>query len=674
MMIVRHAFAFEAEHLATVGAFRDGHIDGATWQVYLCFATQQGHVEVYRGIGINILPFQFKAAVCRHLDGNEQVSRLATTAAFLALAFEADHLAVLQAGFQFDAQAGTIYFHLAAATFVGILQAYFHGGIQVIALLRAPCLLPAATSAASKTLSKQGFKEVRELAAFFLATPEVVIVRMASAIGIATKIAPVKILRAPATLLVVLPVGPKLVVFLAFFGIAEHFVSLIGFLELFLRGLVTRVFIGVILFSHFAVGFLYFVVGSGLLNAQDFIVVFYVHKVVLNGPFYREIGPAKHYNSYAGEGAPAKMSGLPSYPFRLNAGSAFSSHKSCIFTVKLSTSTKIVCPCQFVLYFSLTINKMNPLTPDLIETVKDFTGFFTELSNSLQQPIPDHHLSSTELTVLQAISQQDNCRSSTLIQQLRIDPGYLSRMLKSFETEQLVSRRKVPNDARTQYIQLTGKGKKLLVVAAAHLDLQVANLLKPVPEAHHGHLVSAMHTIQDVFRQKGGNMEPDVQHDIVFRHSLEPGDLGYLIYLHGSVLGPELGYNQSYEPHVIKEFNDFLQTYNPVKDRIWLATYKGQIIGAAAILAQSRHLAQLRWFFVHPEHRGKGVDMHIMQDVLAFCKDKLYQKINVFTTNEQPAMTELLENVGFKKSGEKYTQLFGKYVYEQRFDKDHYWS
>lgn len=311
---------------------------------------------------------------------------------------------------------------------------------------------------------------------------------------------------------------------------------------------------------------------------------------------------------------------------------------------------------------------MNPLTPDLIETVKQFDGFYAQLSNTLQQPIPDHHLSSTELQVLQAIAGQENCRSSTLIQQLRIDPGYLSRMLKSFESEQLVSRRKVPNDARTQYIQLTSKGKKLITLAVDHFNTQVSNLLKPVPEGQHDHLVRAMKTIQDVFT---ANTDA-AQQDIVFRHILEPGDLGYLIYLHGSIQATELGYNASYEPHVIKEFSEFLQTYNPVKDRIWLATYKGQIVAATAILAQSRHLAQLRWFFVHPEYRGLGLGKRMLQDALDFCKDKIYQKINVFTTNEQTTMIDMLQKAGFRKSGEKYLQLFGKYVYEQRYDKDMY--
>ncbi len=314
---------------------------------------------------------------------------------------------------------------------------------------------------------------------------------------------------------------------------------------------------------------------------------------------------------------------------------------------------------------------MNPLTPDLIETVKQFNGFYTGLSNSLQQSIPDHHLSSTELEVLQAIHQQENCRSSTLIQQLHIDPGYLSRMLKSFENDQLVFRRKVPNDARTQYIQLTAKGKKLIGLAAEHLNTQVSNLLKPVPEAQHDHLIRAMRTIQDVFSAGAGT---SAHQDIVFRHTLEPGDLGYLIYLHGSIQATELGYNHTYEPHVIKEFHEFLQTYNPVKDRIWLATYKGQIVAATAILAQSRHLAQLRWLFVHPEYRGLGLGKRMLQDALDFCKDKLYQKINIFITNEQTALINMLEKAGFRKSGEKYLQLFGKYVYEQRYDKDHYWS
>jgi hypothetical protein len=59
--------------------------------------------------------------------------------------------------------------------------------------------------------------------------------------------------------------------------------------------------------------------------------------------------------------------------------------------------------------------------------------------------------------------------------------------------------------------------------------------------------------------------------DIVFRHHLQSGDVGILIYMHGELYAKENGYNHEFEAYVCKTFYEFLQHYDTSKDRIfWL--------------------------------------------------------------------------------------------------------
>ncbi|HEY0271878.1 MAG TPA: hypothetical protein VGC22_01780 [Chitinophaga sp.] len=61
----------------------------------------------------------------------------------------------------------------------------------------------------------------------------------------------------------------------------------------------------------------------------------------LMGAGHTENGPQHIRNPYAGTAMPAKMSDIGAYPFRLNAGGAFVSHKMSIFPEKLSLSIKM---------------------------------------------------------------------------------------------------------------------------------------------------------------------------------------------------------------------------------------------------------------------------------------------------------------------------------------------
>ena len=90
------------------------------------------------------------------------------------------------------------------------------------------------------------------------------------------------------------------------------------------------------------------------------------------------------------------------------------------------------------------------------------------------------------------------------------------------------------------------------------------------------------------------------------RHHTRPGDIGYLIYLHGVVYSKEYGYDRTFEAYVADGLAKFIRSFNPDKDRIWLAERNDQIVGSIAIVRHSEVEAQLRWFFVHPKYRDSA--------------------------------------------------------------------
>lgn len=151
-------------------------------------------------------------------------------------------------------------------------------------------------------------------------------------------------------------------------------------------------------------------------------------------------------------------------------------------------------------------------------------------------------------------------------------------------------------------------------------------------------------------------------------HHIKPGDIGYLAYLHGILYAKECGYDQTFEAYVAGGLAEFVQSYNPDEDRIWLAEASGRIIGSIAIVGVSKVIARLRWFLVHPDYRRLGVGKRLLTDALQFCRERKYATVVLWTTSELKEASYLYMRFGFVKTEEKTHEIWGKRVTEEKYE------
>jgi GNAT superfamily N-acetyltransferase len=154
------------------------------------------------------------------------------------------------------------------------------------------------------------------------------------------------------------------------------------------------------------------------------------------------------------------------------------------------------------------------------------------------------------------------------------------------------------------------------------------------------------------------------------RHQTRPGDIGYLIHLHGITYAEEYGYDQTFEAYVADGLAEFIQSFSPDRDRIWLAETNNQIIGSIAIVGHSKVEAQLRWFFVHPHYRGIGMGRKLLNDALHFCKERKYGTVFLWTTSELSTAQHLYTGAGFERTQKKTHRIWGKTITEERYALD----
>jgi len=155
--------------------------------------------------------------------------------------------------------------------------------------------------------------------------------------------------------------------------------------------------------------------------------------------------------------------------------------------------------------------------------------------------------------------------------------------------------------------------------------------------------------------------------DISIRTELRPGDLGYVIYLHGRLYGREYGYGIQFEGYVAKGLCEFYENYDPKRSRVWVCEHNDQMIGFLLLMDRGR-AAQLRYFLIKPEYRGIGLGSKLLDLYMDFLRECGYKTSYLWTTHELSAAAFLYKRLGFQLTEEKESTAFGKPLIEQRYD------
>lgn len=307
---------------------------------------------------------------------------------------------------------------------------------------------------------------------------------------------------------------------------------------------------------------------------------------------------------------------------------------------------------------------MNSIDKPLIESIRRFNRFYTNILGLLDRHMLDSDFSLAEVRVLYEIGHMKNCTAKDLIEVLRIDPGYLSRIIKRFKKENLLDRVQSPEDGRLYYLNLTDIGVDTLAQLDFLSDGQIQQMISSVTESDRVGVAESMKTIENALSGKAALSGEAVN----IRSDLRPGDVGDLIRLHGWIYAQECGYNFAFEGYVCKTFDQLFQHYSPEKDRFWFAEVNNEMMGAIAVVEHSANLVQLRWFILHPSIRRLGLGKSLLNEALNYCKEKGYQKVFLETTKDQETAIKMYTKVGFRKVTEHEIQMWGKELVEQTYE------
>lgn len=301
-----------------------------------------------------------------------------------------------------------------------------------------------------------------------------------------------------------------------------------------------------------------------------------------------------------------------------------------------------------------------------IKQIRYFNRFYTAHLGILNHHILESDYSLSEVRVLYEIGERDRVTAQQLSEELQLDKGYLSRVIKILTKQGILTKGPSLTDGRALQLSLTDLGRSLLEWLQLKSDEQIQHILTRLSTAERTMLVNAMKTVEDLLSV--GYTNQLLSRQVVYREGLKPGDIGYLIYLHGVLYAQDEGYSQEFEGYVVKTFYDFLAHYDPRRDKIWLALYHGQIIGCIAIQSRPQNEAQLRWFLVHPVFRGTGIGGSLLKMALAYSQEQAFKQVYLLTTDVQQKAVSMYKKAGFKLSTSIEVNQWGKVLREERYD------
>ncbi len=299
-----------------------------------------------------------------------------------------------------------------------------------------------------------------------------------------------------------------------------------------------------------------------------------------------------------------------------------------------------------------------------VEAVRRFSRFYTRQIGVLNEGLVGSEFSLTEARILYELAHRDAATASDLVKNLGLDPGYLSRILKSFEERGLIRRQPSLSDARQQMMNLTETGEQRFAELNARSRQDMARMLSDLTPRQQKRLIAAMSEIETLL-----SSEPEGGVPYILRPH-QPGDIGWVIQRHGELYAREYGWDETFEALVAEIAAKFIKEFDPKKERVWIAEKDGENVGCVFLVRHSDEVAQLRLLLVDPKARGLGIGKRLVEECIRFARLKGYKKITLWTNDILTTARHIYEQTGFTLVGEERHHSFGHHLVGQTWELD----
>ena len=303
---------------------------------------------------------------------------------------------------------------------------------------------------------------------------------------------------------------------------------------------------------------------------------------------------------------------------------------------------------------------------DQIAAVRRFNRFYTRQIGVLRKTYLDSPYSLGEARLLYEIASGRSRTATEIGRSLELDPGYLSRVLRNFEKRRLIERTVSATDARQSHLALSALGRKSFAPLERRSQQDTGAMLGRLEPADQARLIAAMHTIETLL---GGGSQNEPHHsDPCTLRPPRPGDFGWVVKRHAELYAEEYQWTEPFEGLCAQIVADFANTYDPKRERCWIAEMNGENVGCVFLAKDSAAVARIRLLLVDPKARGLGLGARLVDECVRFARGAGYKKITLWTHSVLIAARHIYEKAGFRLTRTDKHESWGRPVVSEYWD------
>jgi DNA-binding MarR family transcriptional regulator/GNAT superfamily N-acetyltransferase len=288
---------------------------------------------------------------------------------------------------------------------------------------------------------------------------------------------------------------------------------------------------------------------------------------------------------------------------------------------------------------------------DAIGQVRSFNRAVTQTIGALHEDYLGRHRPLGESRLLFEIGE-DGATASDLRARLDLDSGYLSRLLRSLESQHLVTTMPAA-DRRVRRAELTAKGRAELRSLNRDSDRLAQSILDPLNETQRTTLTEAMATVERLLTAAAVRIDEvaptsrDAERCLAqyFRELAERFDLGF-------------------DP--AKSLAPTLAGFAPPDGTFLVMRLHGQPVGCGGFKREAEDTAYIKRMWVDRTARGLGLGRRLLSVLEERARMLGYRKLRLETEKSLTEAQQLYRSSGYVEVPRFNDELYAHHWFEKR--------